>query len=82
MERGSGGSVQETEDREAQAKADDAAAEAQNGWVTLGLYAIGVAIYASLGQIHPGWINFPPLMLLCVLGTGWFAPIAWRRLRR
>jgi hypothetical protein len=63
-------------------KADDAAAEAQSGWVTMALCIAGVAIYASLGQWHPGLINFPPLMLLCLLATGWLAPIAWRRLRR
>jgi hypothetical protein len=68
--------------KEELAKADDAAAEGQSGWVTMALGIAGVAIYASLGQWHPSFINFPPLMFICLMATGWLAPIAWRRWRR
>jgi len=60
---------------------DDVAADQQSGWVTLGLYALGVAIYVAIGQQFLGLINFPPFMLICVLGTGWLGPILWRHLR-
>jgi len=82
VEQTSGAADGEGPSKEELAKADDAAAGTQSGWVTLALTIAGVAIYASLGQWHPSFINFPPLMLLCLLATGWFAPIAWRRLRR
>ena len=82
MEQATGAADPEAPIKEALAKADDAAAEAQSGWVTMALAVTGVTIYALLGQWHPSFINFPPLMLLCLLATGWAAPIAWRRLRR
>lgn len=53
----------------------------QSGWVTLGLYAVGAAVYIGLGAIKPGLINFPPLALLCLLVVGWLAPSLWRRRR-
>jgi len=58
---------------------DDVAADEQSGWVTLGLYALGVLIYVVIGQQFLGLINFPPFMLVCLLGTGWLGPILWRR---
>jgi hypothetical protein len=61
---------------------DDVAADEQSGWVTLGLYALGVLIYVVIGQQFLGLINFPPFMLVCLLGTGWAGPIIWRRLGR
>ena len=59
---------------------DDVAADEQSGWVTLGLYALGVLIYVIIGQQFLGLINFPPFMLVCLLATGWAGPILWRRL--
>jgi hypothetical protein len=59
---------------------DDVAADEQSGWVTLGLYALGVLIYVIVGQQFLGLINFPPFMLVCLLATGWAGPILWRRL--
>ena len=61
---------------------DDIAADQQPGWVTLGLYGLGVLIYVVIGQVFLGLINFPPFMLVCLLGTGWLGPILWRRLHR
>jgi hypothetical protein len=58
---------------------DDVAADEQSGWVTLGLYALGVLIYVVIGQQFLGLINFPPFMLVCLLATGWLGPILWRR---
>jgi len=61
---------------------DDVAAEEQSGWVTLGLYGLGVLIYVVIGQVFLGLITFPPFMLVCLLATGWAGPILWRRLHR
>jgi len=61
---------------------DDIAADQQSGWVTLGLYALGVAIYVFVGMQFLGLINFPPFMLACLLLTGWAGPRLWRRLHR
>ena len=61
---------------------DDVAADEQSGWVTLGLYALGVLIYVVIGQQFLGLINFPPFMLVCLLATGWLGPMLWRRLHR
>ena len=58
---------------------DDVAADEQSGYVTLTLYAAGVLLYLALSQIKLGLINFPPFMFVCVMLTGWLAPILWRR---
>jgi hypothetical protein len=61
---------------------DDIAADEQSGWTTLGLYALGVLVYAVIGQVFLGLINFPPFMLICLLATGWLGPMLWRRWHR
>jgi hypothetical protein len=61
---------------------DAEAADEQSGWVTLGLYGLGVLIYVVIGVMFLGLINFPPFMLVCLLATGWAGPIIWRRLHR
>ena len=61
---------------------DDIAADQRSGWVTLGLYGLGVLIYVVVGVMFLGLINFPPFMLVCLLATGWAGPILWRRLHR
>ena len=61
---------------------DDVAADEQSGWVTLGLYGLGVLLYVVIGVLFLGLINFPPFMLVCLLATGWAGPILWRRLHR
>jgi len=61
---------------------DDIAAGQQSGWVTLGLYGLGVLIYVVISLLFLGLINFPPFMLVCLLATGWAGPILWRRLHR
>jgi hypothetical protein len=61
---------------------DDIAADEQSGWVTLGLYALGIVLYIVVGLTFMGLINFPPFMLVCLLATGWAGPMLWRRLHR
>ena len=61
---------------------DEDAADQQNGWLTLGLYGLGVVLYVIVGLTFMGLINFPPFMLVCLLLTGWAGPMLWRRMRR